>query len=127
MTNKTYTTYTNLKKFVRSWDFANPRWENLPKGFPDCDTSALTQKQDKHLYEAIKTTWVISGGGRKTFYKTVTRRALVGVTIVIFAVLLGRNLAIGREGGITRRVSAKTVGEKVGEIVDATMSAVFRK
>jgi len=126
MTNKTYTTYTNLKKFVRSWDFANPRWENLPKGFPDCDTSALTQKQDKHLYEAIKTEWIIESDGRKTFYKTAVKRTVLGLAIVAATVLLGRNMATGTETGFARNVSAKTVSDAVGEAIQATMSAVFK-
>lgn len=122
-TNKSYKS-NSLTEFIRSWDFANPSWENLPLGFPDCDTSTLTQKQDKHLFDAIKTEWVISGGGRRFFYKSIAKRALVGTTIVAL-LLFAKNLVSTSES-LTRNVSAKTVGEKVGEIVQATMSAVFR-
>lgn len=121
-TNKTY----SLAEFIRSWDFANPRWENLPEGFLHCDTSALTTKQERHLYDAIKTMWLVSSYGRKVLYKTVAKRAVVGMTAVILLILLGRALAVSPDKKITRSVSAKTVSEVVEDIVVSTMSAIFR-
>ena len=116
-----------LKRFIHSWDFANPNWEKLPLSFPDCDKSGLTSKQDKHLFDAIKTEWIIEGDGKKTFYKTAVKRTVLGLAIVTAIVLLGKNMATGTETGLARNVSAKTVSTTVSEIVQATMSAVFKK
>ena len=116
-----------LKNSINSWDFSNPDWTKLPTDFPNCDTSGLTSKQDKHLFDAIKTEWIVEGGGREKFYKTAVRQVILGLTVSILGILLFRNLIISPDEYITRSVSAKTVGQTFGDFVEATMSAVFRK
>ena len=115
----------NLKQYINQFDFTHPRWDNLPMGFPHCDTSGLTQKQDRHLYNAIKTEWIVEGSGRQYFYKLIARRALVTVAI-IFTLLAGRNI-ITKTQTNTNTVSAKTVGQTVGEIIESTRSALIRR
>jgi len=115
----------NLKQYINQFDFTHPHWDNLPAGFPHCDISGLTTKQDKHLYDAIKTEWIVEGGGRQYFYKSIARRALVTAAI-IFVLLAGKN-AITSNQSTTNTVNAKTVSQTVGDFVEATMSALIRR
>lgn len=46
-----------LKEFVNDFNFPDPSWDNLPVGFPYCDTNGLSL-QEKHLFNAIKTMWI---------------------------------------------------------------------
>ena len=115
----------NLKQYINQFDFTNPCWKNLPMGFPDCDTSGLTQKQDRHLYNAIKTEWIVEGGGRGYMVKAVAKRMAV-IAAIIFVLLAGGRLITSSQI-TTNTVSAKTVSQTVGDFVEATMSAVFRK
>jgi len=50
---------SKLKIYINSFYFPDPSWENLPVGFPNCDTSTLS-KEENHLFEAIKIAWLIS-------------------------------------------------------------------
>jgi len=115
----------SLIKYVKNFDFTHPRWDNLPMGFPDCDTSGLTQKQDRHLFDAIKTEWIVEGGGQGYFVKAVARRTAIAAA-VIFVLFAGGRLITSSQI-TTNTVSAKTVSQTVGDFVEATMSAVFRK
>lgn len=122
-THKTYSTYS-LAEFVLSWDFENPKWENLPPGFPHCDKRGLT-KQEGHLLDGIKLAWLTSEG-RGVFYKSLARRTVV-LAVLIFVVLLGRSVLTSTDKSVAQSVSAKTVTQAVEDFVEATMSAVFRK
>ena len=126
-TKKLYTPYRvsllKVKGFVKEFDFPNPDWSSLPDGFPNLSKEGLT-KQERHLLDGIKLTWVVSEG-RETLYKTTAKRAFVGVVIVAL-VLLGGSFLVRPETSITKSVSAKTVSQTVEEFVEATMSAVFR-
>lgn len=110
---------------VRSWNFDDPDWNKLPSGFPDCDTSGLTSKQDKHLYEAIKTAWIVEGRGQVYLYKTYAKRVLVAVAAIFILATGSYLITNGQEYANT--ANAKTVGQKVEGAVQATMSAVFRR
>lgn len=112
-----------LRVFIRSWDFTNPSWGNLPAGFPDFDKKGLT-REEGHLLDGIKLAWM-AGEGRGVFYKTVARQAVVTATI-IFVLFAGRNI-ITRTHYITNTVSAKTVTQTIGEIIESTASAILRK
>lgn len=50
---------TDLKKFINEFNFPEPDWSNLPKGFPSCNLTGLSV-QEKHLFGAIKTIWFIT-------------------------------------------------------------------
>ncbi len=113
-----------VKRFIAGFDFPEPDWGNLPDGFPNLDKKGLS-KEEGHLLDGIKLAWVTSEG-RETLYKTTAKRAFVGMVIVIL-ILLGGNLLANPENSITKSVSAKTVSESVGDFVEATMSAVFKK
>lgn len=113
-----------LKNFINGWNFADPKWEKLPESFPDCDISELTTKQDRHLFEAIKTAWIVFGGGRDYFVKQVVRRTILAI-VIIFVLFAGGNLIKDIQTD-TNTVRAKTVGQVVGNVVEATMSAVFK-
>jgi hypothetical protein len=126
-----------LKNSINSWDFSNPDWNNLPMGFlsepegsmsrwPNLSKTGLT-KEERHLFDAIKTQWIIEGGGREKFYKTAVRQVILGLTVSILGVLLFSNLNTSPDKNLTRSVSAKTVSQSFGDFVEATMSAVFRK
>jgi len=112
-----------LKEFVLNFDFENPQWDKLPPDFPNLDKSGLSTEEG-HLLDGIKLAW-LTGEGRETFYKSVTRKALVGVTTVILIVLISNLLT--KPVSFTKSAQAKTLTEAVGEVVEATMSAVFRK
>ena len=116
----------SLRDFVKNFDFANPSWEDLPVGFPDCDLSGLTEKQDRHLYGAIKTAWVIEGGGRQDFYKTATRRAAFAMALVIVITLLGKTIIASPQNSVARSANAKTLSQTVGEIIESTRSAILK-
>ena len=79
-----------------------------------------------NLLDGIKLAWTVSVG-RKVFANSVTKHAMFGFSIVVIAILLGKTFIGGSQYLVTKNVSAKTVSESVGELVDATMSAVFRK
>ena len=126
MNNKRNKTY-KLTEAIHSFNFTNPQWEQLPVGFPNCDTSELPTREEKYLFNAIKTAWVISGGGRSYFYKTVFKHTAVGITAIALMIFLGKVLVASPEKKVTRSVSAKTVTRAVEDFVEATMSAVFKK
>lgn len=125
MSYKSYKS-NNLAEFIRDFNFPNPSWDRLPAGFPDCDGRGLSEKQDRHLFEAIKTAWIIEGGGRKTFYKTAVRKAAFGIAVVIVIVLLGKTITESPEKTITRSANAKTITQTVGEIIESTRSAILK-
>ena len=114
---------SQTKRFIAEFNFPNPDWSNLPAGFLDLDKTGLT-KEESHLLDGIKLAWIASKG-RGVFYKTVAKRAFVGIAIVVL-VLLGGNLLANPEKSIAKNVSAKTVSQTVEEFVEATMSAVFK-
>ena len=114
---------SDLNKFVNEFDFPEPDWTTLPEGFPNLSKNGLS-KEEGHLLDGIKLAWVTSEG-RSVFFKSVAKRTSV-VTAIVFVFLIGKSLLTSNQT-ITKTVSAKTVGEKVGEIVEATRSAIFRK
>jgi hypothetical protein len=113
-----------LKNSINSWDFSNPDWNKLPTDFPNCDTSGLITKQEGHLFDGIKLAWLASEGRNYLIKRTVRHTAIV--TAIIFVLLTGKNI-ITQNSTNTNTVSAKTVSQTVGDFVEATMSAVFRK
>src|SRR4030042_4635331 len=48
-----------LKRFIKGFYFPNPSWDNLPIGFPNCETHGLS-KEEKYLFDAIKFAWITS-------------------------------------------------------------------
>ena len=113
-----------VKHFIARFDFPNPDWSTTPSGFPYMDKTGLT-KQEGHLLDGIKLAWVVSDGGREHLYKSVARKALLGVTAIVL-IFLTINL-LTKPVSLTKNVEAKTVRQAVGAVVEATMSAVFRK
>jgi len=113
-----------LKKSINSWDFSNPNWNKLPPGFPDCNLNGLTTKQERHLFDGIKLAWLASEG-RNYLIKGIVRQTAV-ITAIILIIILGKTLTSSPDKYLTRSVSAKTVGQTFGDLVEATMSAVFR-
>lgn len=112
------------KQLITEFNFPNPDWNNLPSGFPRLDKAGLT-RQEGHLLDGIKLAWIASEG-RDVFYKSLARRTVVGIVILILAILVGKNLITATDKSLTHTVSAKTVSQKVEEVIEATMSAVFK-
>lgn len=112
-----------LREYINTFDFPEPDWSNLPVGFPSLDKTGLT-KEEGHLLDGIRLAWLTSEG-REVFYKTLARRTVV-IVVLVFVVLFGRSVLISTNKSVTRTVSAKVMGERVGDFVEATMSAVFR-
>lgn len=112
-----------LKRFVNEFNFPNPDWSTLPKGFPNLEKDGLT-KQEGHLMDGIKLAWIISGGGRQYFYKTAAKRAAVAVAIV-FVLFAGKNLITSNQT-YTKTVNATTVTAAFEEIIESTRSAIFK-
>ena len=128
MTKTPYTPCKNkplkVKQFVAEFNFPYPDWSSLPAGFPNLNKRGLT-KEEGHLLDGITLAWITSDG-REVFYKTLARRTVV-IVVLIFVVLFGRSVLTSTNKSVTRTVSAKVMGERVGDFVEATMSAVFRK
>lgn len=112
-----------LMHFINNFSFPNPDWNVLPADFPNISKTGLT-KEEGHLLDGIKLAW-LSSKGKAYFIKITARRTFVVATI-IFVLLAGRNIITGSHT-TSKTVSAKTVSQVVGEAVQATMSAVFRK
>lgn len=112
------------RRFIADFNFANPNWSNLPKGYPHLPKKGLTIEEEL-LLDATKTAWIIDGGGRAYFYKTIAKRTMV-VVAAIFILAAGGYLAKTSQTS-TNTVNAKTVSQKVEGVVQATMSAVFRR
>lgn len=113
-----------LRKYINTFNFPEPDWSNLPAGFPSLDKTGLT-KEESHLLDGIRLAWITSEG-QGVFYKTLAKKTVV-IVVLIFVVLFGRSVLTGTDKSVTRTVSAKTMKERVGDFVEATMSAVFRK
>lgn len=115
---------SQTKRFIAEFNFPEPDWSTLPTGFPDLNKDGLTNEEE-HLLDGIKLAWV-TDEGRNVLYRSIARRAVVGISILIISILLGRSLMTGTHGRVAKSVSAKTVSRSVEEFVEATMSAVFR-
>ncbi len=113
------------KTFINEFNFRDPVWATVPDDFPKLSKKGLS-KVEGHLLNGIMLAWTASIG-RKVFAKSVAKHAMFGFSIVVIAILLGKTLIGGSQNLVSKNVLAKTVSESVGEIVDATMSAVFRK
>lgn len=113
-----------VKEFVAGFDFPEPDWERLPEGFPKLDKQGLT-KEEGYLLDGIKLAWTVSEG-RGFFYKRTAKRVVIGLSIAII-ILAGTTLLGSYDKTLSKSVNAKTVTTAVGEIVEATMSAVFKK
>ncbi len=114
----------NTKQFIKTFNFPTPDWSELPSDFPNLSKKGLT-KEEGHLLDGIKLAWM-SSEGRNFVYKLTIKRTFVG-TIIFILILLGGILLAKPDKSITKSVNAKTVTTAVGEIIEATMSAVFRK
>ena len=112
------------KTFINEFNFRDPDWATLPLNFPKLSKKGLS-KVEEHLLDGIKLAWMVSVG-RKVFAKSVAKRVMIGFSILVISVLLGETLLSGTQNLFTQSVSAKTVSESVTEMVQATMSAVFR-
>ena len=70
----------SLVRFIRNFNFVNPNWDKLPRGFPYCDLNGLT-KEEKCLFDAITTAWIASQPTsyfvKKIIYPTITLTTLV--------------------------------------------------
>ena len=122
---KTYmTNKTEIKKFIRNFNFPDPKWDNLPQGFPNLNKDGLSLEEG-YLFDAIKTAWIIEGG-RKTFYRAFAKKTLLGVAAAAL-ILLGGSLVTAGKNALTTSVSAKTITQSFGEILESTMSAIIRR
>jgi hypothetical protein len=71
----------NLKHFIKSYDFTNPSWDNLPSGFPNVGEDGLT-KEEIHLLDAIKMAWLVADEKRSyTIYKYILINRMAGLRI----------------------------------------------
>ena len=114
----------DTKKFIKEFDFPNPNWNQLPPGFPSLSKAELT-KQEKHLLDGIKLAWLITDEGKGYLYKSFAQKTLIGVTAIILIVLVTNLLT--KSVSLTNNVQAKTVVETEEKVVEATISAVFRR
>ena len=121
--NSMKTENLKLKIIINNWDFSSPDWESLPKDFPNLSKKSLTIKEEM-LLDGICLAWMASEG-RNYLIKRMLRRGLVAIAI-IFVLLAGGNLITSSQT-TTNTVSAKTVTQALGEIVESTRSAILRK
>lgn len=113
----------SLKSFVNNWDFANPNWSFLPPNFPNIPKNGLS-REEGHLLDGIKLAWMASEG-RDYLVKTVAKRVAV-TAVIIFILVVGGSLIKNSRTG-TKTVSAKTVTQTIGGIIESTTSAILRR
>lgn len=71
----------NLRQFIRSFNFPNPSWDNLPVGFPNISEEGLS-KEEAHLLDAIKLAWLVADEKRSyTIYKYILINRMAGLRI----------------------------------------------
>ena len=119
-----------IKKFIRDWDFPHPDWNKLPKDFPNCETEGLN-KEEKHLFGAIKLAWMTSMG-KGELYKNLARRSLLafGVSLIL---VTGYSFFAYPESSFSKAVNAATISAtfkhgqiQVQDILESTASALFK-
>lgn len=121
-----------LKTFIQEFNFPNPDWTVLPKGFPNLSKKGLT-KEEGHLLDGIKLAWLATGTGKAGFY-IKTLRLGVATFSILFIVLFGISAVKNLEGNHTKSVNAATISatfKKIQqgngmELIESTMSAVFK-
>jgi hypothetical protein len=109
------------KHFIKNFNFTNPDFSSVPNNFPGLSKTGLT-REERHLLDAIVLAWITSEG-RDYFLKRTARHTAIAVAIV-FVLLAGGKVITTSQN--TKTVNAKTVGNVVGDVIEATMSAVFR-
>ena len=114
----------DTKQFINSFKFLEPNWTQLPDNFPNLSKKGLT-KREGFILDGIKLAWTTSEG-RADLYKNGARKLIV-VVIIAGSLLLGRNVNFKTNLNFTNSVEAKTVTQSVESLVQATMSAVFKK
>ncbi len=90
-----------LKNYINEFNFPNPDWDNLPRGFFKSDTSTLTT-EEKHLFDSIQTAWVVAHPYpyfiSKFTYATLTISlssfVLTGLTMFIYYVNIRFHLGL---------------------------------
>jgi hypothetical protein len=120
----------SLSSFIKKWNFPDPDWSTLPADFPNCDTSTL-EKEEKHLFGAIKFAWTVSVG-RPIFYKNLIKRSLL-TTGVILILALGYAVLSNPGSTLSKAVNAATISAQfrqsqiqVHDILESTASALFK-
>ncbi len=116
---------SELKKFIWEFNFPNPNWSNLPKGFPYIVKEGLT-REEGHLLDAIVLAWSTSTkAGRKwLFFNSV--KPTLSIMILISTLIGTLNLLSADSSRLTKPVQATTY-RIVDEIIQSTMSAILRK
>jgi hypothetical protein len=117
----------NIAVFIREFNFSAPSWNNLPNGFPRCDTSKLPL-EEKYLFDGIKLVYAHEHTGQ-IIVRSVAKATLYSLIIFIFGLIsligLIKLATQPGENNITRTVNAATI--QVDEFVQSTMSAILRK
>ena len=116
-----------LKKFINEF-FVKRTWDNLPEGFPYCDTTGLTI-MEKDLFNAIVFVWTTTEKGRKIFYKNIIHTVAVS-TVVLFIIFLGLTVLTKSGKVVAESVNAATISatlKRGGDILESTASAILGK
>ena len=112
-----------ISQFIAKFNFPEPRWDNLPVGFPNLSKEGLTI-QEGHLLDAIKLAWINSNNlGRKYYLQKTVQNALLVISILVIGTLTIRVLK-NLKNSYTMNVYAAR--EIVSGVVQSTMSAVLR-
>jgi len=111
---------SELKKFVREFNFPDPNWDSLPPNFPNIPMDDLSV-EEKHLFEAIKLAWFANEGGKILFFRKLKVILLVFIS---FIGLIGLIFSWSQEM-ITKPVQAATT--QIDNVIQSTMSAILRK
>lgn len=122
-----------VKDFVNNFCFPDPKWDNLPFGFPDVPVKGLT-RQEEHLLSGIKLAWMATQSkGKKHLYVNTIKAGIISSVILAMITLAG-DFVKSPEWQYTKEVSAATasatlkeVGGRADEMIQSTMSAILRK
>ncbi|MBN1168249.1 hypothetical protein JXA63_00005 [Candidatus Woesebacteria bacterium] len=96
-----------LKAFINSFNYPDPSWENLPNGFPNCDTRGLTP-QEEGLFSGIQLIWYANHGGRQALYRRFAQSMVLFIAMVASGIML-RNILVSDMFGRVVEVNAATV------------------
>lgn len=127
--------YMSNKSYIKNFNFPNPNWDNLPVGFPNCDTSGLT-KEEICLLDAIKLAWLTGtpAGKRQIASRFVKSCSFVLISLITLITLITLIFPYS-EAQLTKPVSAATISatlkqsvqldiKNIENLIESTMSAI---
>ena len=98
--------YTTYKSYIKNFDFANPEWDKLPRGFPNLEKIELT-REEGHLLDAIKLAWLTTTStGRRYLCRKVTRTGTFLIICLISLMGLIRLITLPSEKRLIKPVNA---------------------